>query len=55
MKPISFTLLTLGCLMTGCSSFTFEPENRAPQTELDQVVQSQQEALQQQQQAALNE
>jgi len=53
MKTLLITL-TFGALMTGCAEFTFEPEDAPPKTELEHVVQKQQNALSEQEQAILN-
>jgi hypothetical protein len=41
--------------LSGCTGYTFEPENSAPKNEYEAVVKAQQGALTQQQEAILNE
>jgi hypothetical protein len=53
LKTIIYTL-AVTALFTGCAEFTFEPESTPPETELDQVVQAQQEVMTEQEDSALN-
>ena len=53
MKALLY-VTTLSIFFTGCATFTFEPENTPPKSELDQVIQSQQSAMTEQEEAALN-
>ncbi len=49
-----FSLLMLSLLFTGCTNYSFQPQDTAPQTEYDKMVKSQQQALTEQQNAVLN-
>ncbi|MCF6206841.1 MAG: hypothetical protein L3J47_08150 [Sulfurovum sp.] len=49
-----FYLTLFALLMNGCTGYTFEPENTAPQTEHDMLVKKQQQALAQQQEMLLD-
>jgi hypothetical protein len=49
-----FSLLLLSTLFTGCTNYSFEPQNTAPQNEHDKIVKSQQQALTEQQNSVLN-
>jgi len=49
-----FYLIAVLALLTGCTNYTFEPQNKAPQTEHDRLIQAQQHALQEQQNSVLN-
>jgi len=45
---------SLSIFFTGCSNFTFEPEHTPPKSELEQIIQSQQSAMTEQEEAVLN-
>lgn len=47
------SLIAVTALFTGCT-YTFEPQDKAPQTEHDKMVKAQQRALAEQQNSVLN-
>ena len=47
-------LLTLSIFFNGCTQFTFSPIDEAPQNEHDKLIKRAQNALEEQQSAALN-
>jgi len=49
-----FSLLLFSALFAGCTNYSFEPQDTAPQTEHDKIVKSQQQALLEQQNSVLN-
>jgi len=49
-----FSLLLFSALFAGCTNYSFEPQDTAPQTEYDKIVKSQQQALLEQQNSVLN-
>ena len=49
-----FSLIAVTVLFTGCTGYTFEPQDKAPQTEHDKMVKAQQRALAEQQNSVLN-
>ena len=53
VKQLFFTTL-FALLLSGCTDYTLEPANTAPQNEHDMIVKKQQQALQEQQQMALD-
>jgi len=53
MRIFFYFIVILG-LFTGCTNYTFEPKNKAPQNEHEKLVQAQQHALQEQQNSVLN-
>ena len=48
------SLIAVTALFTGCTGYTFEPQDKAPQTEHDKIVKAQQRALAEQQNSVLN-
>jgi len=44
----------LGLFLSGCSDYTLEPANSAPKNEHEMIVKKQQQALEEQQQMALD-
>jgi len=48
-------LIASSLFFSGCSGYTFEPENSAPKNEHEAVVKAQQSALTEQQEIMLNE
>lgn len=49
-----FYLITASILFTGCTNLTFQSGDTAPKTEHDKIIYNQQQALKDQQQAAID-